>query len=751
MDGVGTIKPYVKVLDYPGERLVTEADPGVNAELIIEVGLSTLTPTPTPSPFSSPTPTLTPWPTPPSGLNLIVSDGLMVTGSLREDQPATFDVELKNLWPETVNIQQVVIRLSNNNEVQDVLAGMTPVSIAEDGTLRLRETIERFTIGAGLYAAEIWCQDSNASWKQITASLPGSEWQITFTVLPAPTPTPTPTSSPTGTHTPTATPLPPGAASDLKVTGTKLLLDGQEVQQGACLQDSAAYTLRITVANIGNAPASAFDSVGILFGDSNDLSLGGLAPGEEYIWEVHSTPFVATCNLPYGVAIDIDSSKTVPESDESNNHYAKALLPGCCPNATASLTPTKTSSATFTSPPPTDSPTPTHTSTTILTFTQTSTPALSPTPTPSSTPTHTATFTNLPSTPTSTATSTATPSHTRTRTATFTPIDSNAVRNLPDSYAPGLAFTVTIAVSPNSQTIAWSVEESPPSGWTVSTISAGGNWDSINRKVKWGPFFEATSRALSYEASSPGDASDEAVFAGVYSADGESEAIGGDTLVRPLFSHPADTNYDWRIDINQMTAYAAAWKRGDTWPTPPNPIPVDYVTNAALLWKTGEVYHYDSSNTPPLCWISGSGDSTRGEPDRVMSKSAEAEKGAGSSVIRSFSPEFYTPGEPVVVTVSVTPDISVVAWAIEEIPPDGWLIGEINEGGAWDAVNKKVKWGPFFDSTPRSLVYEATPPAAETGQKAFSGQASFDGAGVAVEGEATIHDGATTIRAWDLY
>jgi hypothetical protein len=285
----------------------------------------------------------------------------------------------------------------------------------------------------------------------------------------------------------------------------------------------------------------------------------------------------------------------------------------------------------------------------------------------------------------------------------------------------------------------------------ISNISPGGSWDSVNSNVKWGPFFDSTPRSLVYQATPPGDASVEAVFAGVYSANGESEAIGGDTLVRPLFSHPANTNYDWRIDINQMTAYAAAWKRGDIWPTPPNPIPVDYVTNAGLLWKTGEVYHYDSNNTPPLCWISGAGDLARGERGLLMSKSAEMENDTGSSVIRSFSPEFYTPAQPLVVTISVTPDGSVVAWALEEIPPGGWTIGGINQGGVWDNVNKKVKWGPFFDSTPRSLVYQATPPADETGQKAFSGQASFDGAGVSVEGEGTIHDGATTIRAWDLY
>jgi len=42
-------------------------------------------------------------------------------------------------------------------------------------------------------------------------------------------------------------------------------------------------------------------------------------------------------------------------------------------------------------------------------------------------------------------------------------------------------------------------------------------------------------------------------------------------------------------------------------------------------------------------------------------------------------------------------------------------------------VNKKVKWGPFFDANIRTLTYNATPPADEKGGVTFSGTASFDG------------------------
>jgi hypothetical protein len=67
--------------------------------------------------------------------------------------------------------------------------------------------------------------------------------------------------------------------------------------------------------------------------------------------------------------------------------------------------------------------------------------------------------------------------------------------------------------------------------------------------------------------------------------------------------HPADINNDWRITIDEITAYGAAWKRGTAWPTGPSPILIDYLTNAGAMWKNGERYRYDSTKNPPLCWI----------------------------------------------------------------------------------------------------------------------------------------------------
>ncbi len=100
-------------------------------------------------------------------------------------------------------------------------------------------------------------------------------------------------------------------------------------------------------------------------------------------------------------------------------------------------------------------------------------------------------------------------------------------------------------------------------------------------------------------------------------------------------------------------------------------------------------------------------------------------------------PECYTPSVILSVSITVTPSGTTQTYAVEETPPNGWVISDINESGQWDSVNKKVKWGLFFDSNNRTLTYKATPPVGETGAKTFSGTVSFDGNNVSIGGDQT--------------
>lgn len=378
-----------------------------------------------------------------------------------------------------------------------------------------------------------------------------------------------------------------------------------------------------------------------------------------------------------------------------------------------------------------------------------------------------------------------------------------AQRTLPTSYLPAAAVSVSIAATPGSGAQTYAVEETPPTGWTIGNIDNGGVFDSVNGKVKWGPFFDNTARTLSYTATPPANTTGARTFSGSISVNGVGSTICGSTSIEQgVLLHPADLNDNFRIEINELTAYGTAWKTGSAWSRAPNPIDINYLTNAGLVWKLGELYHYDITKAPPFAagataslWLPP--DRTPLQPARVTWESrsalaafsatshlpmggflaafAEAVEGAAAeyaavdtemvdtdsaaesveaealpaatwaptalasgTASATFNAASYTPGAGITVTILVVPDVATQVYALEDTPPLNWSVASINHNGAYDSTNKKVKWGPFFDNTPRTFTYVATPPAGESGSKSFIGFASFDGGSVAVTGNRTL-------------
>jgi len=110
-------------------------------------------------------------------------------------------------------------------------------------------------------------------------------------------------------------------------------------------------------------------------------------------------------------------------------------------------------------------------------------------------------------------------------------------------------------------------------------------------------------KALMYELAPPVDAVDRVSSTGLVRFDGLDVSIGGRTTLSRCEQHPADANSDWRLVIGEVAAYGAAWKRGQTWETPPVSIPIGFVTRAVYLWRMGETYRRDTG-TCPACWFS---------------------------------------------------------------------------------------------------------------------------------------------------
>ena len=309
-------------------------------------------------------------------------------------------------------------------------------------------------------------------------------------------------------------------------------------------------------------------------------------------------------------------------------------------------------------------------------------------------------------------------------------------RFLGGGYLPGVSVTVTLQALPASSTQSYLIEDQPPANWVVSGLDSGGSFDSANGKVKFGPFFDNSSRTLTYQVTPPSDDAGEKCFSGLVSADGENLGIGGDRCLDVVQRHPADINGPaFRLTAEELTGYGAAWKRGTEWQIGPNPIPPDYLSRAGFLWKTGECYGLDPALgvTPPLVWISipcVAAQQLAARPAGPVRKSLPA-----TSIATSSLPATYELNVAMTVTVDVKPGNDVFVYLVEDNPPIGWIVSSISGGGVFEANNKKVKWGPFFDNVAREFSYQVTPPSAALGMVMFNGIASFDGVNIQIAGQ----------------
>jgi hypothetical protein len=246
----------------------------------------------------------------------------------------------------------------------------------------------------------------------------------------------------------------------------------------------------------------------------------------------------------------------------------------------------------------------------------------------------------------------------------------------------------------------------------VSEISDDGVYDPATGKVKFGPFTDANARTLTYRVTPPADATGRREFSGVGSIDGVNYRIGGDRLIDETpTEHPADTNKDFSIVVDEVTSYAAAWKGGDT------NIPISYVTRAGFIWKNGEAYKFDSSIQPPLCWIPTQSVSTPVAAGATTPDSDPSRSGDGQT----------QPGATANLKIHILPPAGTSAYAVEEHVPVGWAVTNISDDGSYDATTGIIRWGVFFDATERTFSYTLTPPAAVISVAHIFGHVSFDG------------------------
>jgi hypothetical protein len=214
------------------------------------------------------------------------------------------------------------------------------------------------------------------------------------------------------------------------------------------------------------------------------------------------------------------------------------------------------------------------------------------------------------------------------------------------------------------------------------------------------------------------------------------EALQGTNPLRADGRHPADlAPMDDALTIKEVTDYALAWQIGAAWSIEPTNIPIAYVTRAGALWKGGERYGFDNdpATNAPNWWVN-----LVAPPAGPPTLAGDSGSGLVDNWARTEVPSRYSNGVPFVVKTQVQPIESVKVYAVEDRVPEGWLVRNISSGGRLDRVNRKIKWGPFFDGSARELTYQLVPTSEVVAAVHLAGVASFDGSDVDISGSRVL-------------
>ena len=321
---------------------------------------------------------------------------------------------------------------------------------------------------------------------------------------------------------------------------------------------------------------------------------------------------------------------------------------------------------------------------------------------------------------------------------------------------------VDLFVAPEVVTQSYAVKEFLPQGFVVSDISHGGVWQPASHTIEWGPFGDNEPRTLSYQFQEPDDFSGEVEIFGFANVDGSQVVADGDSSVESKILAEGQNSVSTRVITQQqdearievtvspetsILVYAVeeTLPSGFTASSISENGVIDTV-NQKIKWGPyfdNQTRTFEYTLSPPATYagsvviagyVSVDGQDVSTQGDSALVFTGEPDSSVGE---RSVS---QSDGH-VEVSLSVKPDIGTVAYAVEETLPAGFSAALISGGGSIDAVNNKIKWGPFFDANPRTLTYELTSPGGISGKVNLTGFVSLDGQDFTVGGDLSFEIG----------
>ena len=317
------------------------------------------------------------------------------------------------------------------------------------------------------------------------------------------------------------------------------------------------------------------------------------------------------------------------------------------------------------------------------------------------------------------------------------------------SYCDGEDKLVEINLDVPQGTSAISLEDQLPDGWIASNISNSGFWDQAHNSVKWS-IYDTFPEQVSYDALPPVGTSGVQCFDGEISLDGGPyEPVCGDECVdgpdgafipadspQPYCENCGDCSCavceDRQVEGCESSGYICAWRRGCN-------DDMNGATRSEYIWMHGECYCWGwNEQAQALWWNEEACPPSASGCCVAKGRGLQRADGSANRVlpVSVLEASWFQ----VSIDIQPPPDVSVVA--LNDQPPAGWEVQAISDGGVWDDVYGKVKWGMFHDpGIPSQVSYELLPPAGTTGQHCLDGAISFDGIGQSLGGDACLYVG----------
>jgi RHS repeat-associated protein len=270
---------------------------------------------------------------------------------------------------------------------------------------------------------------------------------------------------------------------------------------------------------------------------------------------------------------------------------------------------------------------------------------------------------------------------------------------------------VTITVNPESSVSSYALEAMLSGGAIPGNIDQDGEWDPVNKKIKWGVFNDSLSRTLSFELL--GEIGEYSIY-GAASFDGKRYAMSGDIaaivtcalarVATPQFSIEPGTP----VPITGLAVTSATegaeihYTMDNSEPDRRSPVytgPFDLTSETtvrARAFKDGMMDSFMGGAHYPFIYI-------RGTSERLITHDNECSAD---------------------VSISVIPVEGYSSYAVVENIPATAFVSDISDGGKWDPAGRTIRWGLFVENTARTVSYKLT---GTKGVQNLNGSVSFDG------------------------